>query len=343
MTRVALIGLGMVAGTYVDAISKLPDIQIGGVFARTADSRAAFLETHGLDAKNYGSIAEIADDPDIGFAIVTTPPNARADIVAMLAKAGKPILMEKPVERTLAGATELVETCETAGVPLGIALQHRTKPVVQDLLRVLPDLGALAMVEVHVPWWRPQSYYAEPGRGRYDRDGGGVMITQAIHTFDLMLSLATPLAGPVTDVTAMTATTALHDMESEDFVSAGLRFENGAVGMLSATTAAFPGRAEVIALHCANGSARLDTDHLSVDWQDGRSETFGAVTRSGSGANPMAFTSDWHRAIIADFDAAVKEGRAPLISGRAALDVHRLIAALEASAKAGARVDVERG
>ncbi|WP_108483115.1 Gfo/Idh/MocA family protein [Oceaniglobus ichthyenteri] len=332
--KTALIGLGMVSATYIDALAKT-DITLAGVFAPRDTARTAFLEQHRLNARNHGSIAEIAAS-DVDFVIVTTPPNARVDIVAELAAAGRPILMEKPVERSLAAATALVDICETAGVPLGIMLQHRARPVVGDLRRMLPELGALRMVEVHVPWWRPQTYYDQPGRGSYARDGGGVLISQAIHTLDLMLSLT----GPVAQVTAMAATTGFHTMEAEDFVSAGLAFANGAVGTLSATTASFPGRPETITLHYANGSARLDTNLLSIDWQDGRRETFGAATASGAGADPMAFTSDWHRAMIEDFAAALSQGRAPMVPGCSALEVHRLIDALEKSARTGARRNV---
>jgi predicted dehydrogenase len=138
----------------------------------------------------------------------------------------------------------------------------------------------------------------------------------------------------------MTATSGFHAMESEDFVSAGLTFANGAIGTLSATTASFPGRGETITLHFANGSARIDTNLLTIDWQDGRHESFGAATASGAGADPMAFTSDWHRAVICDFAEAIRDGRPPMVPGRAALEVHRLIAALEQSGRAGARVEV---
>ena len=132
-------------------------------------------------------------------------------------------------------------------------------------------LGPLVSAEVNVPWWRPQSYYDEPGRGTYERDGGGVLISQAIHTMDLMLTLT----GPVQSVTAMCATSGFHRMESEDFVVAGLQFANGAVGQLFATTASYPGVGETITLHCRDGSARLEAGQLMLTWQDGQSETLG--------------------------------------------------------------------
>jgi predicted dehydrogenase len=334
--KVALIGVGMVGGTYVKALADLSDrIAFAGLCARRPESAEAFRVKHGLDAHVYASVDEIAADPDIDFAILVTPPDARIEPVRTLARAGKPILMEKPVARSLPEAEEVVAICEAAEIPLGITFQFRCRPAVRDLRRVIEEggLGTLRAVELNVPWWRPQSYYDEPGRGTYARDGGGVLITQAIHALDLMLSFT----GPVADVMALTATTGMHRMESEDFVAGGLRFENGVVGALFATTANAPGRPESLTLNFDNATAYLAATSLKVDWLDGRSETIGTVTESGSGADPMAFKSDWHRDIIADFADALQGGRPPLVTGREALNVHRLIAALEESGRTGAR------
>ena len=111
--RAALIGLGMVSRTYADAFANSATVSLGSIYARTPESRAAFLaRAPGLHPTAAASVAEIAADPAIDFVVLTTPPNARAAIVQTLVAAGKPILMEKPVERTLARATALVETCE---------------------------------------------------------------------------------------------------------------------------------------------------------------------------------------------------------------------------------------
>ena len=332
--RAALIGLGMVSRTYADAFANSATVSLGSIYARTPESRAAFLaRAPGLHPTAAASVAEIAADPAIDFVVLTTPPNARAAIVQTLVAAGKPILMEKPVERTLARATALVETCEA----VGIVLQHRARPVVADLMALLPGFGALVAAEVNVPWWRPQAYYDEPGRGSYGRDGGGVLISQAIHTLDLMLAVT----GPVTEVTAMSATTGFHAMEAEDFVCAGLRFANGAVGQLFATTASFPGRGETITLHFKTASVHLEAGLLQISHHDGTTRTIGQAAASGAGADPMAFTSDWHRSVIEDFAQAIAHNHPPLVTGRSALGVHRLIAALEHSAQSGAKTTVK--
>ncbi|MCY4335174.1 MAG: Gfo/Idh/MocA family oxidoreductase [Litoreibacter sp.] len=194
------------------------------------------------------------------------------------------------------------------------------------------------MARIALPWWRDQSYYDQPGRGSYATDGGGVLITQAIHVLDLMLSLT----GPVEQVSAMTATTPLHQMEAEDFAVAGLRFESGAVGSLVATTSAFPGGPETLELDFAHAALRLCAGELTIHWRDGRVETLGEVTGTGGGSDPMDFPCDWHRDLIADFANALRTGRAPRITGREALKVHRLIDAIERAAQSGSVVDVEK-
>ncbi len=338
---VALVGVGMVSSTYADALSKLHGtVHLTGVLSRSTSSAAAFIDKYPSMMSStapaptlYKDINEIADDPQVHFVILTTPPDARVSLVSTLASAGKPILMEKPVERTLEAATSLVELCEAHKIPLGIMLQHRSRPsaiALQDVIRS-GKTGTLKAVEISVPWWREQGYYDQPGRGTYARDGGGVLISQAIHTLDLALQYT----GPVESVSALTATTGFHQMEAEDFVAAGLRFSNGAVGSLFSSTASFPGRTEEITLHFEHASVGLKSSLLTLDWQDGHTTTIGEDAASGAGADPMAFTSDWHKFMIEDFANVVSNGGQPMASGRSALQVHALIDALERAGKSG--------
>jgi len=236
------------------------------------------------------------------------------------------VLIEKPLERTVAAAAEIVTLFERAGLSLGVVLQYRHRPTSVLLKQFVEQqpFGALASVHAVVPWWRPQAYYDEPGRGSYARDGGGVLICQAIHTLDLLLHLA----GPVRQVQAMARRTRLHDMESEDFVVAGLDFVDGAVGSVVATTADYPGFPEYLTFNFERAAARLEAGVLTVSSHDGRVERHGQSGGTGGGADPMAFTHEWHRAAIADFLAAVREHRPPAVSGREALAVQGLIEAM---------------
>lgn len=341
--RIALLGLGMVAKTHVQAIRDMGDAaQLVGVLSRDTAKARAFLQDTCPDIAEgvtvYENVAALAADPSVDAVAVLTPPNARQNQIETLAAAGKHILIEKPVERTVAAATQIVQICEAHGVKLGVFLQHRMRQSARDMADLLSNgaLGKIALVEVSVPWWRPQSYYDEPGRGTYARDGGGVLISQSIHTLDLMLALL----GPVTRVQAMARTTKMHQMESEDFVSVGLDFASGAVGSLTASTASFPGGGETITVHGTKGSALLTSGTLTTTYHDGRSETLGAAATSGGGADPMSFTSNWHRGIYEDFAEAIAQDHAPAVSGRTALGVQQLIETLIQSSNEGRALPV---
>jgi len=343
--KIAMIGTGMVAGAHLQSVADLGSkIQLSGVLARRLESAESFAakasQTCGNEVVAYSALTDITNNTEIDWVLVITPPNARIDIVKALAASGKSILLEKPIERDLARAEDLVNTCEKAGVSLGVVFQHRMREASIKLASLVASnvVGELMIAEARVPWWREQSYYDEPGRGTYERDGGGVLISQAIHTLDLLLSLT----GPVTDVAAMAHTTPLHNMESEDFVSASMKFGCGAVGSLVASTAYYPGDAESITLHFSNCVAHLQSGVLSLTWRDGRTEKFGDTSSTGGGADPMAFTHTWHRSIIEDFSDSIAAGTEPCVSGREALGVHALIDALVASSEKQQTVSVRQ-
>lgn len=330
MLGVAIVGVGMVAGIHARALQDLGDLaQVRGVYDRDADRLAGFCGQWDLPAAE--SLESLLAQEDVDAVIVLTPPNARRDIVAAAAQAGKHILMEKPLARDSAAGRELVRIADDAGVTLGVVFQHRYREASMRLLDLVRsgDLGALGIARVDVPWWRAQSYYDEPGRGTYARDGGGVLINQAIHTLDLLQTYT----GPVAEVMALVGTSALHQMEAEDFVGAGLRFESGAIGSIMATTAAYPGGAETIELGFQNASVRLGSGTMTVSWHDGKTDSFGEPATTGGGADPMAFPHDWHASAQRDFLMAARDGRAPAVTGADALGVHRLIDALVLSSR----------
>ncbi len=165
-----------------------------------------------------------------------------------------------------------------------------------------------------------------------------MLITQAIHTLDLFLSLA----PGVTEVAGFAATTPLHRMETEDVACAALRFDNGALGTLHATTACYPGFAERIEIVGTRGTATLAAGKVDLHWHDGRRDTSGEESTLGGGADPMAFSHDAHRAVLAEFLDALDAGREPVNNGRAALAVHDLIDAVLASSRARAPVSVRQ-
>ena len=123
-----------------------------------------------------------------------------------------------------------------------------------------------------------------------------------------------------------------------------MRFANGAVGTIDATTAAYPGFPERIELICRHATASLVGTALDIAWHDGTRTMIEAdKSAGGTGADPMAFPHDHHRAVIADFVEAIRQKRPPKITGEDALVVHRLIDALIAAGRSPGRVAVETG
>ena len=334
---VGVIGTGMAATPHAKALNDLRDhIDLRGVFSRNAEKCKTFASRFELPfIKN---IENLINDPKLDIIIILTPPNQRLKLVQQFSDAGKHILMEKPVERSSAKAKKIVNLCKEKNVKLGIVFQHRFRESSQKLKKLIlsHSLGSIFTVQVQVPWWRDQSYYDEPGRGSYERDGGGVLISQAIHTLDLMLSLT----GPVSEVQALSSTSQFHKMESEDFVAGGLKFKSGASGSIFASTSSFPGNTESITLNCEKASAHLQSGVLTIKWLDGRTEKFGETSGTGGGADPMAFPHDWHRDLIDNFVKSVQNNYNSLISGEEALNVHELIDALIESSNKGKLITI---
>jgi UDP-N-acetyl-2-amino-2-deoxyglucuronate dehydrogenase len=336
--RIAIIGLGMAVTPHAKSLLDLQDrVEVAYAMTPSAARREAFAGRFAFPTTD--SLERIAGDRSITAVAVLTPPNTHLEIVEALARAGKHILLEKPLDVSTARAERLVGACRDAGVRLGVVLQHRFKPAAERLAAVLREggLGYIVNCSTAIRVWRPQSYYDEPGRGTRARDGGGVLLTQGIHTLDLMLSLA----GPVAEVCGYARTTPVHRMETEDLVSAAVRFASGALGVIDATTTAYPGSAERIDLIGTKGTASLAGTALALAYHDGRREEIAAdASAGGTGADPMAFPHDYHLGVWRDFLAAIEEQRPPRISGEEALKVHRLIDALLAAGDSGGKVTV---
>jgi len=316
--RVALVGLGMAVTPHAKSLLDLKDrVEVAYAFSPSAERRKKFKEKFPAFPQ-CEKLETILDDKSVGAVLVLTPPNTHLELVERCAAAGKHVLLEKPLEISLEKAEKLVTAASR--VKLGVVLQHRFRPGAEKLRELLPRLGTLVSASAAIPNWRPQSYYDQPGRGTRARDGGGVLLTQGIHTLDLFLSLV----PEVQEVKSFTTTTPVHRMETEDLVAAAVKFRNGAIGTVHATTAAYPGFPERIELIGTKGTALLEGPSLRVELANGEKFQIQAEG-GGTGADPMAFPHDWHRALLEDFLDSIQQNREPRVSGTEALKVHRLI------------------
>ena len=336
--RIAIIGLGMAVTPHARGLLDLQDrVEVAYAYSPTEARRASFAERFPFALAD--NLDALLADASVEAVLILTPPNTHLDLVRRAAAAGKHVLMEKPLEISTERGAALVEACRAAGRKLGVVLQHRFRPAGRRLRELVQagELGRIVGASAGIRLWRPQSYYDQPGRGTLARDGGGVLVTQGIHTLDLLISIA----GEVAEVAAYAATTPVHRMETEDLVAAAVRFASGALGTIEATTSAFPGFPERIEIVGEKGSAVLLGTELKVFLQDGRTVEMQADSSpGGTGADPMAFPHDYHRDLIADFLDALDEDREPAVNGEEALKVHRLIDALLESGASGSRVRV---
>jgi predicted dehydrogenase len=320
---IALIGLGPGAEPHAKSLHDLADrVEVKAAASRTESRARAFADRFGFPVTT--DVDAVIADPTIQSVIVLTPPGAHLEIAERCLRAGKHVLVEKPLELAVARAEQLARAARQANRKLGVVLQHRFRPASLRLRAAIQsgELGTITAAWMLVPWWRPQAYYDEPGRGTMARDGGGVLLTQAIHTLDLFRSLV----GVQAVVAAQAVTTPTHRMETEDFASALIRLGNGAPGTIIATTAAYPGYPERIEITFTRGTASLVGGSLHLSKIDGNEEKIVEEGSTGSGANIMDFPNDAHRAVLADFLDAIEQDRDPIVTGEEALASQRLIA-----------------
>src|SRR6185312_1685633 len=245
--HVAVVGLGMALKPHLQSLEELADrVEIAACFTPSAERRKAFAATNRHPVVDR--LDDVLADRSIDVVLLLTPPMSHLELVERCAAAGKHVLLEKPIDVTAARAAQGVAAMQKAGRKFAIMLQHRFRDASLKLSAAVKggELGRLISGSASIRWWRPPEYYAQPGRGMKARDGGGVLITQAIHTLDLFQSLT----GPIAKVMAFARTSPLRTVDTEDIACGAIEFENGAIGTIDATTVAYPGFPERIELAC---------------------------------------------------------------------------------------------
>ena len=330
MKTIAILGLGNAVLPHARSLVDLADrVRVAHAFSRTEERRAAFAARFPFPVT--GDLDAVFADPEVDAVFALTPPNTHLDIARRCAAAGKHVMIEKPVELTTARARAVVDVARDAGITLGIVFQYRFRLAGLKLKELLDggELGRIINASAFIRWWRDQEgYYNQPGRGTLAQDGGGVLMTQAIHTLDLLMHLT----GPIAEVTAFAETSPIHAIEVEDMVAAAVRYENGAIGAIDATTVCWPGFKERIEIVCEKGTAVISGAELNVHFRDGRTLITGAEEDTTPGGDPMSFPHDYHKRMIAAYLDALETGNEPPITGDSALAVHNLIDALLLSA-----------
>jgi predicted dehydrogenase len=333
----AIIGAGMVARYHATAIGRIPGARLVAICrsdpARAEETAAQF----GVPCLTDEAALLARDDVDA--VCICTPSGLHAAQTIAAARAGKHVLVEKPIALTLADADAMIAACQQAGVRLGVALQRRTEPEFQRVQAAMAagDLGRPVLGSINMPYLRQQSYYdSADWRGTWALDGGGALMNQGIHLVDLLLWLM----GDVAEVRAASATLA-HAIEVEDCVTATLRFANGALGSIAATTAAGPGFPHRVEIYGERGGVQIEGEQV-VRWEGGGAPTAGIARRepvaAGAGASPTGIGAVGHTRLLEDFVAAIRDRREPLAPGREGRRSLALVLAVYEAARTGQSV-----
>lgn len=315
----AILGPGIVAQNHQQAI--LANAHLGARLVAVGHyNPSRFDEISATFGVPCLTIEELLTRSEIDAVCICTPSGQHAVQAIAAARAGKHVLVEKPMAINLADADAMIAACAQAGVKLGVMFQRRAEPLFQQIYRALRagDLGELTLGMVSMPYHRNQAYFNQAGwRGTWALDGGGILMNQGIHLVDLLVWY---MGNPVS-VQAYGDT--LHrSIQVEDTLCATLRFANGALATITATTTASPGFPHRLEFYGTNGGIQVegevagrwtlaDPSKASVE-----PPQTGQAAAAGAGGDPRAISNTGFIAIIRDFIQAIREDRPPLVSGQ---------------------------
>ena len=347
-----IVGTGVIAAIHARAIALLsetgrPEARLVAVTDVAGDAAAAFAAAHGCRAEP--DLGALLARRDVEVVCVCVPSGLHAAIGVQAAKAGKHLVVEKPIDVSLEAADRLIDAARAAGVALTVISQHRFDPGLIELKRLLDEqaLGRLVLGEASTKWYRTQAYYDSAAwRGTYAMDGGSLM-NQGVHYVDLLRWCM----GPPAEVTAV-CTTQAHQMQAEDTALGIVRFASGAVGTILSSTAAFPGFPQRLEITGTGGTVTVEDGHIvgrALAADPGPAAPDGADGADGAddagrlaAADPAALNVAGHAAQLADLLDAVDTGREPAVSGQDGRDALEIVLAVYESSRTGRPVRVGR-
>jgi len=335
--RIALIGAGNVGKIHAQAIASLPEATLGVVCNRSPGKAQELAAKYGVPwCTDYH---EAIERPDVDIVDVCTPSGTHMEIAEAAARAGKHVIVEKPLDITLERVDRIIAACREAGVKLAGIFPSRFTQGVQVAHRAVRSgrLGRVTLLDAYVKWHRTQEYYDTGGwRGTWALDGGGALMNQSIHTIDLLQWFG----GEIESVYGRVATLA-HRMETEDTAAAVVTFASGALGVVEGATSTYPGDPSRLELRGDRGTIVLEDGRI-VRWDlaDGSAEERQAMLSlersEGTGASdPTAIGFQKHAKQIADMIAAIREDRPPAVDGEEARKAVALVLAIYESSRKG--------
>lgn len=342
--RVGIAGCGAISRNHLEAFRALSNVQIVGVCDVDADRARATAEAWGIP----NAVTSVEELLTLGLDIVSvcTPHPTHEEVVLKAAAAGVNVLCEKPIATKLESAERMVAACEDAGVQLGVLFQRRFWPASQKIRTAIDDgtLGKAIMAQCSVMLHRAPEYYnRDAWRGTWESDGGGVLMSQAVHQIDLLQWYL----GDVAEVHGK-VNTYRHgrDIEVEDSATAVITFTSGAMATLQASTAVSPNLGIQLRITGETGASASLTEF--PEGSDGRLDLWAVGERivvepvHPEGVEPNVDLSiingqliPFHKLQVQDFVQALENGTEPAITGKDALKSLRILLAVYESSRTG--------
>ncbi|QDT04643.1 Putative 4,5-dihydroxyphthalate dehydrogenase [Rubripirellula lacrimiformis] len=337
---IGIVGVGMIANFHARAIADATGAHLVGATSRRPEPTAEFAKQH--QCKAFDSLEAMLADPEVQAVAICSPSGAHLDPAVAAAKAGKHVIVEKPLEITTERCDQIIQACDDAGVRLAVTFQsrfHESSRLMKEAVEA-GRFGKITMGDAYVKWFRSQEYYDSGAwRGTWNLDGGGALMNQAIHSVDLLLWLM----GPVVEISAMTATLTHERIEVEDVAVATLKFANGALGVIEATTTAYPGSLKRIEISGSHGTAILEEEDIKqwqfaeeTDEDDSVRQRMAGKTETGGGAaDPSAIGHHGHTMLFEEVIASINENRPSILDGHEGRRSVEVICGIYESAKTG--------
>ena len=342
MLNAVIVGCGTIGKGHARAYQGCREIRLAGVTDIEGDRAAALAKEHDVPA--YGSLEEVLGRSDVDVVDVCVPSGTHGDIAIAAAKAGKHCVSEKPLDVTPQRCDEIIAAFDQAGTVLGGIYQHRYADDVRKTKAAIEAgrLGKVTLATCLTPWWRAQEYYdSGEWRGTWELDGGGALMNQSIHAIDLL----TWLVGPVKTITARTALLAHERIEVEDVAVSICEFENGALGVINGTTAAYPGSGVRHEIMGTDGTVFFVSDKMHTwklrDEQERDAAPAAEATgeKAGAASDPTVLSDNLFTRNLDDVARAAREGGEPCVTGREAKRAVEIICAIYESARRGGPVE----
>ncbi len=329
---IGIVGCGTIASVHAEAIRQLPNAELISVFTRNLDNARRLGEKFNIVASNNWN--EFIGEKRLDVVTVCTPSGTHLDYGQSIAEAGKHVVVEKPIEVTLERGQHLIAACEQHNVKLAVIFQNRFLPDVVRMKAAIDagELGKIFLGDAYVKWHRTQAYYdSAKWRGTVELDGG-VLINQAIHTIDLLQWLL----GKVETVFGQIGTFTHAGIEGEDTAVATLRFENGAVGVIEASTSVQPAMDRRLEIHGEKGTAILAGNSLRLlgaESSQQKNSSPNETSVSGASSPLQNFTAEPHRRQYEAILDAISQNLTPPVSGEESLESLAIVLAIYESAK----------